>query len=102
VSDAVGLTIAFVALRSSGSVLSDTSSVAKGVARPAPGGARKLASMSRARRYLRGLADADHRAGRGGDLLDLARGLGSVWDGGKLGLDDRCVLGGWLLVGGRL
>ena len=32
----------------------------------------------------RGLADADHGAGRGGDLLDVSPGLASVGDGGQL------------------
>jgi hypothetical protein len=56
----------------------------------------------KARRYLRGLAEADHRARCGGDPLDLAPGLGLIGDGGKLMLDDRCRLAGWLLVDGRL
>ena len=48
-----------------------------------------------------GLADADHRGRRGGDLLDLALGVGSLGDRGQLGLDDRLGVGCLLLVGGR-
>ena len=49
-----------------------------------------------------GLADADHRRGSCGDLLDLSLRAGTLGDRGELGLGDRLAVGGLLLVGGWL
>ena len=48
------------------------------------------------------MADADHRRGGCGDLLDVSLRAGAFGDRGGFGLGDRLIVGGLLLVDGRL